>query len=676
MDRFCVIKSSYNMASMKHLFSLFMLIMQKIRSVLAASIALALWGCGSSGSTDNAVTEPLIIPAAPADQGAAETVPLPAVPAFADNAATNQRGDARYATLDTNAGVRVLATYLNVWKPLTQIVDAGVTAPANGSFPAVVASTWTGVPNDGTPDGTIASSTAHAANIDYVVKATAARTPEQAVQAYLDDRRGKGYSVTEGLGPLTAAWRTAAQQVTSINSVAADANTVLYNDSGNNTGVGGSTNAAFGNVVDLVNLVGNNASTEPAKRFYKYARPYRWSTNVQVLPALMPARSTTPATDGGFPSGHSAEAVRDAVAMAYVLPERFQELVTRGLELGEMRIIAGMHSPLDVMGGRLLGQASAVANLADPANAAKKSAAVTQAHATLMASTGTNSDTFGAFAKSGTTANDRFADYASNKANYLRRLTFGMPQTGTTGIPASVPKGAEVLLETRQPYLSDAQRRAVLKTTALPSGYVLLDDAEGYGRLNLFAAADGYGAFSGNVMITMDAAKGGFHAFDAWRNDISGTGKLIKDGTGTLKLTGTNSWTGGTELKGGSLQADASAALGNGDVYVSGGTLLVSAANGLKLSGKYTQLSGTTALNLSLGSNPGQGTLTVAGTATIAGGSLRISFAGGYKPKAGDVITVISAGSLKGRFAAITADGFTNVEPVYSANTLTLRFNA
>jgi membrane-associated phospholipid phosphatase len=70
----------------------------------------------------------------------------------------------------------------------------------------------------------------------------------------------------------------------------------------------------------------------------------------------MPARSTTPATDGGFPSGHSAEAVRDAVAMAYVLPERFQELVTRGLELGEMRIIAGMHSPLDVMGGRLLGR--------------------------------------------------------------------------------------------------------------------------------------------------------------------------------------------------------------------------------------------------------------------------------------------------------------------------------
>jgi hypothetical protein len=42
---------------------------------------------------------------------------------------------------------------------------------------------------------------------------------------------------------------------------------VLYNDSGNNTGVGGSTNAAFGNVVDLVNLVGNNASPNPPSVF-------------------------------------------------------------------------------------------------------------------------------------------------------------------------------------------------------------------------------------------------------------------------------------------------------------------------------------------------------------------------------------------------------------------------
>ena len=500
------------------------------RNLLALGITLGLSACGGASSD-----EPLVIPAAPADQGAAEVVPLPTVTAFVDTIATNQRGDAHYATLSTNAGVRVLGGFLDVWKPLTEIVDAGVSAPAVDGFPAVVPSTWSGVPNDGTPDGKVVNAAVHQANIDYVVKATASRSAEQAVQAYLDDRRGKGYSVTDGMGPLTDAWRSAAQQVTSITTVAGDATSKLYNDTGNNTGVAGSANERFGSVVDLVNLVGNNASTEPAKRFYKYARPYRWSSSVQVLPTLVPAKSSTPTTDGGFTSGHSAEAVRDAVAMAYAVPERFQEMLSRGLELGESRILAGMHSPLDVLSGRILGQASAAANLADPANMARKAAAVTQAHATLMAATGTNADTFATFAQSGTLANDRFADYATNKANYLRRLTYGFTPVSATNAIAAVPKGAEVLLETRQPYLSDAQRRVVLKTTALPSGYPVMDDAEGWGRINLFAAADGYGAFSGNVVIVMDASKGGFNAADRWRNNISGNGKLVKQGTGTLR---------------------------------------------------------------------------------------------------------------------------------------------
>ncbi|MHA4868470.1 phosphatase PAP2 family protein [Duganella sp. PWIR1] len=637
--------------------------------MMALSIALALSACGGSNSE-----APLVIPAAPADQGAAETVAVPSATAFVDTVATNQRGDARYATLNTNAAVRILGGFLNVWKPLTEIVDAGVTAPAVDGFPAVVASTWTGVPGDGTPDGKVVNAAVHQANIDYVVKATTGRSAEQAVQAYLDDRRGKGYSVTEGLGPLTAAWRSAAQQTTSINSVAADATTVLYNDSGNNTGVGGSANASFGSVVDLVNLVGNNASTEPAKRFYKYARPYRWSSSVVLLPTLVPAKSTTPATDGGFTSGHSAEATRDAVAMAYALPERFQEILSRGLELGESRILAGMHSPLDVLSGRILGQASAAANLADPANAAKKAAAVTQAHTALMAATGTTAVNFAAYAQSGTAANDRFADYATNKANYLRRSTYGFAPIAATNVAAAVPKGAEVLLETRLPYLDEAQRRVVLKTTALASGYPVMDDPEGWGRLNLFAAADGYGAFSGNVAIVMDAAKGGFHAFDRWRNDIGGAGKLVKQGTGTLALAGANSWTGGTELTAGTLQADSVAALGGGDVYVSGGTLVASAPSALKLGARYTQLSGSTTLELDLGGAAAgsAGSLNVSGLATIGGGTLRIKFASGYKPKAGDVLNVITAGGLKGKFNTVTVDGFSNVTPTYSGTTLTL----
>ncbi|MEO5933436.1 MAG: phosphatase PAP2 family protein [Duganella sp.] len=631
--------------------------------ILAISIAAALSACGGSSHDDQ-----VVVPAAPADQGAADVAPLPAVTAFVDTVATNQRGDARYATLATNAGVRVLGGMLQIWKPLTEIVDAGQTAPAVDAFPAVVTSAWTGVPNDGTNGGTIVNQAVHAANIDYVVKATANRTPEQALAAYLDDRRNKGYSVSDAMGPLTAAWRAAAQQTTTITAIPADATTVLYNDGGNNNGVGGSANPTFGAVVDFVNMVGANGSTEPAKRFYKYARPYRWSSAVQVLPALIPAKSPTPTTDGGFTSGHSAEAMRNALAMAYAVPERFQEILSRGLELGESRILAGMHSPLDVLSGRIHGEAVVAANLVDPANATKKAAGYAQAHSTLMAATSTTPTTFTAYAQSGS---DRFSDYATNKANYLRRMTYGFAPIAPANVAASVPKGAEVLLETRLPYLSDAQRRVVLKTTAVASGYPVMDDPEGWGRLNLFAAADGYGAFTGNVVLVMDAAKGGFNAADRWRNEIGGTGKLVKQGGGALKLAGNNSWTGGTELTAGMLEGTSSTAFGAGDVYVSGGTLVANAPGTLKLAGKYTQLAGATTLELNaLGGD--RGTMTVAGTATIAGGTLHIKFPGGYKPKSGDSMIALSAGSLKGHFTTITVDGFANVAPVYGATTLTL----
>ncbi len=651
------------------------LLTRRLPLALAISAALALVACG--GDNDAAVTPvatpaPLVVPAAPADQGAADTAPVPAVTAFVDTIATNQRGDARYATVATNAGVRVLAGMLDIWKPLTELVDAGSPAPATDAFPAVLASTWTGLPLDGTAGGTIVNPTVHNANIQYVVDVTTRRTAAQATAAYLDDRRGKGYSVTDGMGPLTDAWRAAAGQTTTITSVAADATTVLYNDTGTNTGVAGSANASFGNVVTLVNAMGNNGSTEPAKRFYKYARPYRWSPNVVLLPTLVPAKSTTPNTDGGFTSGHSAEAMRNAVGMAYVMPERFQEIVSRGLELGENRIVAGMHSPLDVISGRQQATAIAAANLVDPANATVKAAAVTQAHATLMAATGTTAATFNAYAHSATVATDRFADYATNKANYLRRMTYGLAQTGKVDAAAVVPKGAEVMLETRLPYLTAEQRRVVLKTTAIASGYPVLDDAEGWGRLNLFAAGDGYGAFNGNVTITMDASLGGFNAADRWRNDIAGKGKLIKLGTGTLQLGGANTWTGGAQVDAGTLEGLSGKAFGAGDVYVSAGKLRSNAATALTLA-NYTQLkTGTLELNLGNGQ---QGRVNVTGTMTIAGGTLHITFQNGYVPAVGDTLNIVAAGKLQGTFDTITVDGFTNT-PIYTATGLQLRLGS
>lgn len=637
-------------------------------------------GCGGSDTAWTTPTAPTGLHSVDTAPVANETTVLP----FVDNVASNQRGDARYATLATNAGVRVAAGFLDIWTPSTLIVDAGQTAAANGSFPAVVASTWSGIPGDAT-DGTVKNAAVHKANIQYVIDATATRTPAQSVAAYEDDRRGKGYSVTDGMGPLTSAWRSAAQQITSISGIPTDATTVKYDDTGNNVGVGSATNTSFGLVVDLLNnTIGANGSTEPAKRYFKYARPYRWTDSVaspsvastwtgsvSVVPALVPVKSTAPKTDSGFLSGHSAEATRDVLAMGYVAPERFQELIARGLELGENRILAGMHSPLDVIGGRIQAQAVAAANLT-ALTAAQRKAAYDQAHTALMAATSTTDlAAFNTYAHSATTATDRFADHAANKTNYLRRLTYGFNPIAATTKPAVVPKGAEVLLETRLPYLSAEQRRVVLKTTALPSGYPAMDDAEGWGRLNLFDAADGYGQFAGDVAVTMDASLGGFNAQDAWQNNISGAGLLTKRGSGWLSLTGSNSYSGGTVLEAGTLEATSASAFGSGDVYQSGGVLRVNVAKTLNLAARYTQTSGT--LQLVLGS-ASLGQLTVASDVTL-GGALTVSFANGYTPAVGTLLNVISGSAIHGQFSSVSVNG-RKVTPIYTSTGVQLRVDA
>jgi autotransporter-associated beta strand protein len=200
----------------------------------------------------------------------------------------------------------------------------------------------------------------------------------------------------------------------------------------------------------------------------------------------------------------------------------------------------------------------------------------------------------------------------------------------------------------------------------------VLDDAEGWGRLNLFDAADGYGAFNGDTVVTMDAAQGGFSASDRWNNDISGAGKLTKMGSGALMLTGNNTFSGGLEVDAGILQAASASALGKGDVYLAGGTLASAAAAPVAIGGAFTELAGAT-LELDIGGS-GAGRLTVAGTMTLAGGTLRVVFADGHVPSVGDTLDVIGASAIKGRFTAIEVTGF-KVTPTYTSSGVLLHID-
>lgn len=643
--------------------------------ILALSTTTLLVACGGGSSELN-----LPLPAEPTGLGAADTAPVPSATAYVDTGATNSRSNPCNVTLATNAGARVLQGFLDLWTPSTLLVDAGVTLAAANGCPAVTASTWTGIPGDST-DGTVKNSTVHTANIGYVKTATQNRSTAQALAAYLDDRRNKGYSVSDGMGPLTSLWRQGTQQTTTITSVdPTQAVTPAVSDSGNNLGVGSSANADLGLAVDFINGLADG-STEPPKRFYKYARPWRWSSDVKVVPALESAKSSTPATDGGFPSGHTAEAWRDTLAMAYLVPQRFQELISRAMEMGENRILAGMHSPLDVMGGRVHATAVVAYNLSNVTyyTSAVKSAAYKQAQAYLQSKTGSADfnalNTYAHTAKTSDSSSadyDRFASYSNNRSSYIQRLTYGFGQINAAGQTSTVPKGAEVLLETRLPYLTADQRRVVLKSTALDSGYPLGNDGEGWGRLNLFAAADGYGNFNGDVAVTMDASQGGFNALDSWRNNIAGKGMLSKLGSGSLRLTGANSYSGGTVLSAGTLGADSTTALGTGDVFVKGGTLECTASGALTIGGAYSQSAGTLSLVMKSAS---QGVLTVQGNAVIKGGDLKVSFSG-YTPAVGTTLTVLTAGARSGQFGSVSVTGFSKVTPLYQGNTVQIRLDA
>ncbi|ALP35804.1 phospholipid phosphatase [Paenibacillus sp. IHB B 3084] len=586
-----------------------MKLLRKPLSVALLSVPLLIGSLG--GSYASAATLPTTV-----------TAPEPSWGYFVDHYKNNNSDN---KTESSNPTLGLLSGFNKLWTPGT---------------------TW--------DTGTKLNSSVLDANIQKVIDMAARRTSSEADAAYLDDRRNQSYSVIDGLGSLTDVYRKNAGATTTINDIPADALTKKYEDAGTNAG---STSSALGNIVNLVNtLRGDYSSTSSAKAYFSYPRPFRWSNNSVVVPTLLPAQNSDPSKDGGFPSGHTNAAYLSAIAMAYAVPERYQELLTRASELGNNRIVAGMHSPLDVMGGRVMATATAAAILSDPANSSLKKAAYQDAHSKLLTQTGT--------------ASDRFSNYSANKKSYTERLTYGFSPINPTTTAMTVPKGAEVLLETRLPYLDSTQRRWVLATTGLPSGYPVLDDAEGWGRLNLFAAADGYGAFANNVTVTMDASKGGFNALDRWRNNISGVGKLTKKGTGTLKLMGNNTYSGGTQLDQGRLEGNSETAFGSGDVTNNGGTLTENVAGKLIIGGNYKQSAkGTLELNLQSKND----LLKIKGTA-IPNGKLRLNFSNKYVPANG--ATIMNYGKRNGAFTSIETTGLPSkykVKVVYNADSIQLK---
>ena len=169
-------------------------------------------------------------------------------------------------------------------------------------------------------------------------------------------------------------------------------------------------------------------------------------------------------------------------------------------------------------------------------------------------------------------------------------------------------------------------------------------------------------------------------------NEISGTGTIVKRGDGTLTLTGSNSYSGGTSLEAGALAIGGPSAIGSaGTISFDGGVLQYTGNTGTAIdySTRFSGAAGqdykidTNGLDVTLGAGLssvggtlakyGAGTLTLTGSNTYSGltsivsGSLQIGDGTTTGSIAGDVAIVNSIASLVFSPAAATDTLFPGV---------------
>lgn len=209
-------------------------------------------------------------------------------------------------------------------------------------------------------------------------------------------------------------------------------------------------------------------------------------------------------TQGSFPSGHTLHGYTAGTLMATVLPELAPQFLDRASEYGNNRLLLGFHYPLDVMAGRIIGQASVANRWSDAGFRGLLGQATSELRTVLgeeCTELGHSSDLAecaeaGTSLESDAAALERYTDrlsYSEYTTTDGALHTDGFPVvfTGYQDAALIVPDGAADLLRTSFPGLTSAQRTLVIQATALPGGYALdrtKDGQSSWQRVNLLAA--------------------------------------------------------------------------------------------------------------------------------------------------------------------------------------------
>ncbi|HEX3862656.1 MAG TPA: phosphatase PAP2 family protein [Stellaceae bacterium] len=208
-----------------------------------------------------------------------------------------------------------------------------------------------------------------------------------------------------------------------------------------------------------------------------------------------------------YPSGHTTYGYTEALLLALMVPERYQQMIVRGAEYGNDRIIMGAHYTMDVLGGRTLALFDLAQMLANKPGYVgvergrghqriddfRAALATARADLTKALEAGCG----GSVATCAAQDQSRFAEPAKNAAFYASTQTYGLATvftqnaSGVENVAALAPE-AGYLLTVAFPHLTLSQADDILTATEGPGGG-FLDNGSAFGvysRLDLYTAAE------------------------------------------------------------------------------------------------------------------------------------------------------------------------------------------
>ena len=103
-------------------------------------------------------------------------------------------------------------------------------------------------------------------------------------------------------------------------------------------------------------------ATRAAKNYYNRTRPFSYFGEMTCNPEQQEELSP----NGSYPSGHTSIGWATALVLGEINPDRIDQILQRGYQMGESRVICGYHFQSDVDAGRITGSAVVSRLHADP----------------------------------------------------------------------------------------------------------------------------------------------------------------------------------------------------------------------------------------------------------------------------------------------------------------------